>query len=637
MPNMVDRFLRPIGAVVLMGYVMTLGGCVVTPQPVTDAEIRQRMQRDLDAYAKGQEPVTGPIDLYSAMARALKYNLNVRVELMEKGLAQQQLDLAHYSLLPRLVAGAGYDGRDSFYGASSRSLFSGLQSLEQSTSSDRDLYSGDLALSWNVLDFGLSYIRAQQAANDVLIADEEKRRVAIRVVQEVRSAYWKAVSAERLLPDLAALNQQVGKALDTAKTVRLEGLDNPLTQLQYQRDLLNIQREAQRIYRDLSTAKVQLASLMNLPPGSNYDIAVPARETPIREVADTLESLEMRALYHRPELRQVDYRLRINSKEAKAAILEMLPSLNLQIGSNYNSNSFLFYNNWLNYGARISWNLLSLFRQPAKFKTIQAQREIFHARSLALTMAVLSQVHVATAQYAVSKQEYKTAKEYAVTQSEISTHTHINWVNNRVSEQNVIKERVHHVLAELRYDASRAEMEAAYAAMLATIGEDPLPETIGGHDLAKLAKALQARWEGDHQDGQDRTLLSIAEDHGVMNPAKIETKDQRNEPDRTIPRVPDTRRLMGPRQSEPKDPGTVSVQTISRVSETHGPIGPRQSEIRDDRSEPRRETIRVSEGDGMMRLRQIGAKDYGNSEPDRTLLRISEDRGMMKPEMIQLR
>ena len=54
-------------------YILTLGGCVVKPQPITEAEIRQRIQRDLGEYTKGQEPVTGPIDLYSAMARALKY------------------------------------------------------------------------------------------------------------------------------------------------------------------------------------------------------------------------------------------------------------------------------------------------------------------------------------------------------------------------------------------------------------------------------------------------------------------------------------------------------------------------------------------------------------------------------------
>jgi len=172
---MCAQLLRYFSTGLLIVYVMTLGGCIVRPQHLTEDEIRERVRRDLHAYSQNQEPVGKPpvgkpIDLYQAMARALKYNLNVRVEMMEKGLAQQQLNLSHYSLLPRLVAGAGYDNRNYSYGAGSRSLLTGLQSLEQSTSADRDLYSGDLTLSWNVLDFGLSYIRAQQEANDVLMA-----------------------------------------------------------------------------------------------------------------------------------------------------------------------------------------------------------------------------------------------------------------------------------------------------------------------------------------------------------------------------------------------------------------------------------------------------------------------------------
>lgn len=173
------------------------------------------------------------MDLYEAMARALKYNLEARVEWMHKMLAQTQLDLSHYAMLPRLAANAGFDGRSNYTGGVAQSLLTGRQLLEPFTSAEKNIFSADLSLSWNVLDFGLSYIRAKQAADDVLIADEERRRVANRVMQDVRVAYWRAVSAERILPSLKLLDEWVKNALDKAQAVQDERLNAPLVPLQY--------------------------------------------------------------------------------------------------------------------------------------------------------------------------------------------------------------------------------------------------------------------------------------------------------------------------------------------------------------------------------------------------------------------
>ena len=178
-------------------------GCSVTPQVLTEEEITMRVSQDLQNLTKDQDPIKGPIDLYEAMARALSYNLDTKVEVMKTLLAHQQLDVSHYNMLPRLVSNAVYDRRDNFSGARSRSLLTGQTSLEPSTSADLGVFTTDLTLSWDILDFGLSYVRAQQAADDVLIAEEVKRRVANRVIREVRSAYWRAVSAKRILPKLA--------------------------------------------------------------------------------------------------------------------------------------------------------------------------------------------------------------------------------------------------------------------------------------------------------------------------------------------------------------------------------------------------------------------------------------------------
>ncbi len=50
-------------------------------------------------------------------------------------------------------------------------------------------------------------------------------------------------------------------------------------------------------------------------------------------------------------------------------------------------------------------------------------------------------------------------------------------------------------MAEILYEVAQTKLETAYAHLLATIGEDPLPEDFTGTSVAALAEALRARWE----------------------------------------------------------------------------------------------------------------------------------------------
>jgi outer membrane protein TolC len=205
--------------------------------------------------------------------------------------------------------------------------------------------------------------------------------------------------------------------------------------------------------------------------------------------------LEDRALEARPELRMIDYRRRINARETKAAILEMLPSLNLQVGENYNSNSFLFNNHWGAYAARTSWNLLNLFRYPARAKTIEAQNKVLYTQNLALTMAIMSQVHVSVAQVAQAKTETSTAKLYHDTQAQITEQTRQAWRTSRVSEQAMLRERVNQVAAQLRYDTVEAGLQIAWGSLLAAVGEDVLPNDLTQEQsVSEMALELRKRW-----------------------------------------------------------------------------------------------------------------------------------------------
>ena len=186
---------------VLTGVV--LSGCSVKLQPFGLDELEAKREARLEQFTANQEEITQPVTLYDAMARAIKYNLDYKVELYEEALRSSESDLSNLDMLPRLVANAGFSDRDNFSGSSSSALLGsntvGEESLVSSTSSERDVFDSDLTLSWDVLDFGLSYVRAKQSADAVLIANERKRRVANRIIEDVRTAYWRAVSAQNLV------------------------------------------------------------------------------------------------------------------------------------------------------------------------------------------------------------------------------------------------------------------------------------------------------------------------------------------------------------------------------------------------------------------------------------------------------
>ncbi|WP_298686084.1 TolC family protein [uncultured Sphingomonas sp.] len=194
-----------------------LAGCAVTPKPLTAAELSKTADQNRVQVTANQEPVTAPIDLYEAMARALKYNLDYRVGLMQQAVKSRELNLATYDMLPQIVANASYYGRSNEAGASSLSLLSGTQSLEPSTSSQKNVFSGDLTASWDILDFGLSYVRAQQKADAVMVAVEERRKVSNRIIEDVRTAYYRAVSAQRLLDQLTSLQTSISTTLDNSE------------------------------------------------------------------------------------------------------------------------------------------------------------------------------------------------------------------------------------------------------------------------------------------------------------------------------------------------------------------------------------------------------------------------------------
>lgn len=474
--------------------IIILSGCAIQPKVVTEEENKHRVSSDLLLLQKVHDPIQGPISLQEATARALKYNLELQIELTQKTLAQKQLNLKSYDMLPKLVVDLHYDSRSNFSGARSRSLLTGRTTLEPSTSADRDIFSSALGLSWNILDFGVSYYRAQQAADNVLIQEEQKRNVINRIVQEVRSAYWRAVSYERLISRMHSLKAKVRESLDQVNQMRDERLNNPKINFTFKRDLYSIERELNLLQRNLLLAKSQLAELMNIKPGTEFTLVIPDRDLFTKKIDLAIEDMEQIALESRPELRELFYKKRANAKEVRAAILQMLPGIELGSRYNYNSNGFLFNGDWLSLGAQLSWNLISIISAPAKFAELETKEKLLDIERLSMSMAVLAQVHVSLAQFSHFNEEYRSAYDYYQVQKRIIEQTRIEATVGKVSGHALIREELNTLLAEVRCDSIYSELENSYAGIYVSLGLDPIPGDLNDKNLSELAAELVEHW-----------------------------------------------------------------------------------------------------------------------------------------------
>ncbi len=508
---------KTIGHAVWVCGLVVLGGCAGT-KPLTDQEVAQQINEDLQVLFEGQEGVAGSITLYEAMARAVKYNLDHRLKLMESALGRQRLSSARLNLLPKLTYDAGWRKRDEYSGASSRSLITGQESLAVSTSQDKEITTFDLDLSWNILDFGVSYVRAQQESDRSLILEERRRKVVHNIIQDVRQAFWKAVTAERLLKRIGPLTDRIRVALDQARTVGDKRLSDPRESLTYRRDLLQLLRQMEGLRREMITAKTTLAALMNLPPGTRFTLAPGKEYKRLPKIQLDLEKMEVYALNHRPEMREELYQDRISHKEVTRQILQTLPGIRLGGGWNYDSNSFNYVSNWWDWSATITGNLFDVFTAPTRIDTAEAQVEVTHTRRLALSMAVLSQVHISWLRYKQAEREYALANELHGVVNGLLQQSRAAGSNQAMGELEVIKDEVDAVLAELIRDKAFSDLRGAMGQIYVSVGSNPLPEAVSSHDLGTLSEAFRVRFD-DWLEGRvtfDTSAIPVSESGASM-------------------------------------------------------------------------------------------------------------------------
>jgi len=473
-----------------------LSACAVTPEPFDQAELARQSVADRSAMFIGGAPLAAPLTVSEAIARAVRYNLDKRSKMMEEALALGQTDLDRWDLLPKLTTNAGYNDRSEPNSTRSRSLHSQTTSTsEPSYSSDRFSRTVDLSMSWNVLDFGLTYFTAKSNADRALVAQERRRKAVHNLISEVRFAFWRAAAYQTLNGDVNKAVAEANDALVRSRQVEKENLKAPVEALRYQKSLLETLRQLTAIQQELSTARIELAALVNLPPGTGLVLDVPA-EMKLPDWTLPLGRMEEVAFVNNPDLREQGYLTRISLDDTKKAILKMLPGVTFTASRNNDYNSFLMDNHWYETGAKLSWNLMNVISGPDALKYAESNEGVVAARRLALRMAVLAQVHVSERQFRNASSQFLQSDELWKVDRRLAEFSDARAANDASGVLERVAGRASAIASQLRRFQTYAQVEQAYAKMQATLGDDLLPESVPpSADLQDLSRLVAARLE----------------------------------------------------------------------------------------------------------------------------------------------
>jgi outer membrane protein TolC len=468
-----------------------LAGCAVTPQPLTQGEVRQRVLDDQFRIYSDQEHVFEPIGFHEALARALKYNLDYRLKVMESAMNMSLTELSRYDMMPSVLASAGYSTRSNDNGSTSYNVITGRDIGGDPTSSEeRSRRMAGAEFSWNVLDFGVGYYRAKQQADQLLISEERRKRVMQTIVQDVRSSYWRAVGAQRLTRQTEDLIKRVGVALEKSREAERMGLLPPRDALNYQRQLLDAMGLLSTRRQELEYAKRELAALMNVTPGTDFTVAE-MDEPNLMPAPFNVAELEELALNNRPELREEDYRRRVSANAARQQMMAFLPNLSLNVGPQYDSNRYLFNSSWVDSSLRASFNLMRLASMPALNKTREAQQSLDDARRMALSMAVLTQVRVSVERYRMALQELDVARDSSGVDQRLLSFSRAAQQTRTESELELLRSEVRTLNSDYQRHLAYANAQAAFGRVYNSVGLEVLPGDFAHLSVKDLAKVIE--------------------------------------------------------------------------------------------------------------------------------------------------
>jgi len=450
-------------------------GCATTAVQYNSGNIGTIADSTLRPEAVPLE-TSGPLNINQVRNRTLAHNSEYRraqSQLME---TVSKAGKRSKNLLPQLYA--------SSYGTwrNNASASVGIKVDDDSGSMPEDFYTAqdkaiaisNFTASWDLLEIGLSGFKANRRAINAYSEGEQNQYLCNKLVVDVENAYWRAVAFEQAEKKSEWLKSRVTYALNLSQQRADKNPETKLQELMFQRELIDINRWYQSLYRSLVSAKPELARLMNLPSGTEFKLESTRLPANLGELGkQDAVSLIASAYKNRPEIRQSLYRTDLTKLKNEEDLWRHLPAMRFFIGGNSNSNSFVLNSNFASAGASLSWDLLRLGQidETKRNGQIALAQESYQTEILA--SAIMAQVMIAREQMHKLDYDLTLAWKALSVQGEITDDLNADVASGKKPETYLVKEELMRELSFIREQMARAELHTAKARLQQSVGLVP--------------------------------------------------------------------------------------------------------------------------------------------------------------------
>ena len=129
---------------------------------------------------------------------------------------------------------------------------------------------------------------------------------------------------------------------------------------------------------------------------------------------------------------------------------------------------------------------------PAAIRAAEADVEVADARRLALSMAVLAQVHISLQRYGLAKNAYRLAAHINHVNSKLSRITRNGGSADGRSDVEVLQAEARRVVARLKYLTAYADVQNSYGRIVNSVGLNRFPADVEREDVSTLSHYVKA-------------------------------------------------------------------------------------------------------------------------------------------------
>jgi outer membrane protein len=252
------------------------------------------------------------------------------------------------------------------------------------------VYGPAINLNYLLFDFGGRAAVVEEARQTLIAADYLHNAAIQNVILNIEDAYFQLLAVKALLASQDATLRELQTSLDAADARHRAGVATIADVLQARTAYSQARLTADTLTGNLRVGEGTLATLMGLPPQTDFNFGTLPADVPTTEMAEPIESLLARATAARPDLAAS----RAAGERARARITEVrssyLPSIGLAssfgttfVGSG-SGNSF----NPFSAGVAIRFPLFTGFRNTYDIRVAELDVQIADEQTRGLSQQI---------------------------------------------------------------------------------------------------------------------------------------------------------------------------------------------------------------------------------------------------------